>query len=216
MQKIERFIERLPVDTSQIVMRAGNTRQEETICGKYSFPVDDVTEFIDAVFDDLPEDNTKFRLIALDDKGRQHKAITIIPPQQATQGSELQIMVQGFLSMVQENRRVMSVLAGVIEDREETLEYVLHNLIQTKEDQIESDLAIGTLEMEKSLLQEAQESSVKEKALNLAENALAKMMTPPQITSESLKQLVKQNPSIIDEIMKDEELVSLIGDRLLK
>jgi len=118
--------------------------------------------------------------------------------------------------MVQENRRVMSVLAGVIEDRAETLEYVLHNLIPTKEEQIESDLAIGTLEMEKSLLQEAQEASVKEKALNLAESALAKMMTQPQITADSLKALVKQNPSIIDEIMKDEELVSLIGDRLLK
>ena len=36
-----------------------------------------------------------------------------------------------------------------------------------------------------------------------------------KITPESLKELVKQHPEIIDELVKDKEVVSIIGSRIM-
>ena len=41
------------------------------------------------------------------------------------------------------------------------------------------------------------------------------MATKSQLTPEALKNLVKNHPEIIDELVKDEEIVSIIGTRIM-
>lgn len=215
MRKIIAFLEKLPDNIDHIVVRQGDTRKEETIAGKYDpRQYDDNDMLCDAILDNLIDDS-KFRILAMNEKGLQIKAITITPQKKIEQGDHIQTLIDGFLSMVNENRRVMSVLAGVIEDREETLEYVLQSLIQTKTEQVESDLAIGALEMENSIIKENQNASIKARALEIAEKT-ASAMLQPKITPENIKQFVIDNPAILDDIVNDEEFIKIISDKMLK
>ena len=64
--------------------------------------------------------------------------------------------------------------------------------------------------MEKNALEEQAGTSAKEKALELGEKVLSQMMTP-KITPETIKNLLKTNPELLAEFLKDEELVGQIS-----
>lgn len=219
MNNLLKWLESLPDTCAQLIVRAGEKRSEENIIYKTDLPVDNLDTILDDIQDHLPWDSCKFRAIALDEKGRQVKAITIngdrphATIQQQDISDPIQTLVNGLLAMVQENRRVMSVLADVIEDREQTMSHVIDSMIQAKTEQVESDLAIGQLEIEKAYLEEKHTESIKEKALTLASATLEKM-TAPKLTPEIIKQYIIDNPAIIDVIAGDEKITNLIASKL--
>jgi hypothetical protein len=79
-----------------------------------------------------------------------------------------------------------------------------------------------TLALDLALQQTSKEDdfNYKEKALETLSNGIqhaanAYMATKNQLTPEALKNLVKNHPEIIDELVKDEEIVSIIGTRIM-
>lgn len=215
MRKIELFLNRLPENVNGLILRVGNNRNSEEICGRFNFPVEDNSELITEILDSLPEQGVKFRLLGMEN-GKQVKGLTINPTSNNQDITDpIQALTKGFLDMSYQVERILSTANSTIEHQQDTIEYLVDSLVQTKEENQENQLAIGLLEMEKNQLEQIQGQSAKEKALDLAEKTLATMMTPQKITPQMLKDVIKKNPQILEEFLKDEEFVSLISDKLL-
>jgi len=217
MSKIENFLEKLPEKTKHLIMRCGETRKEESNCGRWSFPISDISSFLDEIDMALPYDGAKFRLIAHDENGKQFRSITNQPTKSGTSSdSAIDSLVEGYLLMGSELRRSTAILNETIENQQDTIEYLVNSLVETKEESAESVLAIGMLEMENQNLIDDKNESSKEKAISLAESVVAKMLTPQEITPESIKNLLMTNPELVKELAQDETIQALFVDILMK
>jgi hypothetical protein len=215
MSQYEKFLSKLEKITTnppvEIVVRAGESRTNEDIIGKWEYPIEDIMSFVDDVQDCLPYQNCKHRLIALDEKKKQIRAVTISgrAHEPSNQSEPVAVLVDGINMMMTEYRRAFSVLAGVIEAREDTIENIFEGMILAREEAIDNTLAVGMLQMENEALQDVQDSNAKERALQIAEKALAGAMQP-KITPDTIKNIAIAHPEIIKELMKDEEFRKMV------
>tara|TARA_R110002096_G_scaffold434704_3_gene657587 strand:+ start:77 stop:736 length:660 start_codon:yes stop_codon:yes gene_type:complete len=216
MSKIENFLEKLPEKTKHLTMRSGESRKDESNCGRWSFPITDITSFLDEVDLALPYDGAKFRLIAHDQDGKQFRSLTNQPTKTSSSSdSAIDSLVDGYLLMGAELRRSTAILNETIENQQETIEYLVNSLVETKEEGAENTLAIGMLEMENQSLMDDKNQSSKEKALGLAESIVGKMLTPAEITPDTIKELLRTNPELVQELAKDKAIQDLFMDALI-
>ena len=216
MSKIENFLEKLPEKTKHLTMRSGESRKDESNCGRWSFPITDITSFLDEVDLALPYDGAKFRLIAHDQDGKQFRSLTNQPTKTSSSSdSAIDSLVDGYLLMGAELRRSTAILNEAIENQQETIEYLVNSLVETKEEGAENTLAIGMLEMENQSLMDDKNQSSKEKALGLAESIVGKMLTPAEITPDTIKELLRTNPELVQELAKDKAIQDLFMDALI-
>tara|TARA_R110001599_G_scaffold299919_2_gene505005 strand:+ start:1647 stop:2306 length:660 start_codon:yes stop_codon:yes gene_type:complete len=216
MSKIENFLEKLPEKTKHITMRSGESRKDESNCGRWSFPISDITSFLDEVDLALPYDGAKFRLIAHDEAGKQFRSLTNQPTKTSSSSdSAIDSLVDGYLLMGAELRRSTAILNETIENQQETIEYLVNSLVETKEESAENTLAIGMLEMENQSLMDDKNQSSKEKALGLAESIVGKMLTPAEITPETIKEVLRTNPELVQELAKDASIQELFMEALI-
>jgi hypothetical protein len=216
MSRIENFIEKLPEKTKHLTMRSGETRKDESNCGRWSFPIADLANFLDELDLALPYDGAKFRLIAHDENGKQFRSLTSQATQTGTTtDSAIDSLVEGYLLMGAELRRSTSILNETIENQQGTIEYLVNNLVDAKEESADTVLAVGMLEMENQALIEQQNESTKEKALNLAESVIGKMLTPAELTPESVKEILRNNPELVSELAKDKSVQDLFMAALI-
>jgi hypothetical protein len=106
-------------------------------------------------------------------------------------------------------RRSTSILNETIENQQGTIEYLVDSLVAAKEESADTVLAVGMLEMENQALMEQQSESTKEKALSLAESVIGKMLTPAELTPESVKEILRTNPELVSELAKDKNIQEL-------
>lgn len=200
-RKIERWIERLPEGTTSIVLRAGETRQTETILERWE--PDNVATIVDEALD-LMEDEVQGRLIAYGEKGRQLRSVTIRNEQ--TTGAavtDTQILVEGLLRMADEQRRFLSTITDTFETMHETVRECMHTERDTQEEIGDLQIALAMAQME----QETQQQSTADKALGIFSQVLQ------QKTADSVKQakdLLFNNPELIDDLLNDETVVEMV------
>ena len=81
-------------------------------------------------------------------------------------------------------------------------------IVEARTTALALDLAIQESEKEST-------SNYKDRALETLAKLAENYMTPPSITSSGLKEIVKNHPEILDELMLDEELVGMISQRIM-
>jgi len=200
-RKIERWLEKLPEGATSIVLRAGETRQTETILERWE--PDNIAAIADEALD-LMEDEVQGRLIAYGEKGRQLRSVTIRNEQTAgTAATDTQILVEGLLRMADEQRRFLSTITDTFETMHETVRECMHTERDTQEEIGDLQIALAMAQME----QETQQQSTADKALGIFSQVLQ------QKTVDSVKQakdLLFNNPELIDDLLNDESVVEMV------
>lgn len=200
-RKIERWLEKLPEGATSIVLRAGDTRQTETILERWE--PDNIAAILDECID-LMEDEIQGRLIAYGEKGRQLRSITIRNDQSPSQSAtDTQILVEGLLRMADEQRRFLSTITDTFETMHETVRECMHTERDTQEEIGDLQIALAMAQME----QETQQQSTADRALGIFSQVLQ------QKTADSVKQakdLLFNNPELIDDLLNDETVVEMV------
>jgi hypothetical protein len=200
-RKIERWLEKLPEGATSIVLRAGDTRQTETILERWE--PDNIAAILDECID-LMEDEIQGRLIAYGEKGRQLRSITIRNDQNPSQSAtDTQILVEGLLRMADEQRRFLSTITDTFETMHETVRECMHTERDTQEEIGDLQIALAMAQME----QETQQQSTADRALGIFSQVLQ------QKTADSVKQakdLLFNNPELIDDLLNDETVVEMV------
>lgn len=200
-RKIERWLEKLPENTTSIVLRAGETRQTETIVERWD--TDNVGAILDECID-LMDDEPQGRLIAYGDKGRQLRSVSLRHDIQT--GSSLTdtgLLVEGLLRMADEQRRFLATITDTFETMHETVRECMHTERDTQEELGDLQVALAMAQIE----QESQQESTADKALGIFAQVLQKGATN---ATQSARDLLKSNPEIIEELLQDESIVDLV------
>lgn len=200
-RKIERWIERLPEGTTSIVLRAGDTRQTETILERWE--PDNVAAIVDECLD-LMEDEIQGRLIAYGEKGRQLRSVTIRNDQVTGQAAtDTQILVEGLLRMADEQRRFLSTITDTFETMHETVRECMHTERDTQEEIGDLQIALAMAQME----QETNQQSTADKALSIFSQVLQQKTGD---TVKAAKDMLFSNPEIIDDLLDDPSVVEMV------
>jgi stress response protein SCP2 len=206
-RKIERWLEKLPEGTTSIVLRAGETRQTETILERWE--ADNIAAIVDEAVD-LMEDEIQGRLIAYGDKGRQLRSVTIRNdnPTGAATTSDTAILVEGLLKMADEQRRFLATITDTFETMHETVRECMHTERDTQEEIGDLQIALAMAQME----QETQQQSTADKALGIFSQVLQQKAGGDAV--QTAKDLLVNNPDLIDSLLADEAVVEMVMQKI--
>jgi hypothetical protein len=206
-RKIERWLEKLPEGTTSIVLRAGETRQTETILERWE--ADNIAAIVDEAID-LMEDEIQGRLIAYGDKGRQLRSVTIRNdnPSGVASTSDTAILVEGLLRMADEQRRFLATITDTFETMHETVRECMHTERDTQEEIGDLQIALAMAQME----QETQQQSTADKALGIFSQVLQQKAGGDAV--QTAKDLITSNPDLIDSLLADEAVVEMVMQKI--
>ena len=205
-RKIERWLEKLPEETTHIILRAGDDRRTETILERWQ--PDDVANILDESLE-LMADEVQGRLIAYGEKGKQLRSVSIRNDFQDSHAqTDTQILVEGLLRMADEQRRFLATITDTFETMHETVRECMHTEQDTREEI--SDLQVA-LAMEQ-LQNESNEPSTADKALSIFAQVL---QSQGKKAAQSAKDMVLNNPEIIDELLNDETIVNMVTQKIM-
>lgn len=203
--KIIRWLERIPEETTQIVFRAGETRQSESIIERWSLPLEDMDDVTDLVTETM-ESELVGRLIAYDGRSKQLRSMTVRPSQPVqTQTTEIGMLVDGILRMSEEQRRFVATITDSFQTMHETIQDALYTEREHHEETAELQLALAL----EQLKTEQQTESATDKALGVFAQILQSKSNPA-----NLKAMILENPSIIDSFLNDDDIVSIVMDKI--
>ena len=205
-RKIQRWLEKLPEETTHIILRAGDDRRTETILERWQ--PDDVPNILDEALE-LMQDEIQGRLIAYGEKGKQLRSVSIRNDFQDSQPqTDTAILVEGLLRMADEQRRFLATITDTFETMHETVRECMHTEQDTREEL--SDLQVA-LAMEQ-LQNESNEPSTADKALSIFAQVL---QSQGKKAAQSAKDMVLNNPEIIDELLNDETIVNMVTTKIM-
>ena len=204
-RKIERWLEKLPEHTTHIILRAGDDRRSETILERWE--PDNLACIVDECLD-LMQDEHQGRLIAYGDKGRQLRSVTIRNELQEGQPqSETAILVEGLLRMADEQRRFLATITDTFETMHETVRECMHQEQDTREEISDLQVALAMEQIQNS----TDAPSTADKALNIFAQVLQQH---GKKAAESARDMVLNNPEIIDELLNDDDIVSMVVEKM--
>jgi len=205
-RKIERWIEKLPEETTSIVLRAGDTRQTETILERWEG--DRIADVLDECLD-LMADEVQGRLIAYGAKGRQLRSVTVRNHDASGNGitSETGLLVEGLLRMADEQRRFLATITDTFETMHETVRECMHTERDTAEELGDMQVALAMAQLE----HEQNQPSTADKALSIFAQVLQQGSAN---AAKTARDMVMQNPSIIDELLNDSEIVDMVVKKM--
>ena len=204
-RKIERWLEKLPEHTTHIILRAGDDRRSETILERWE--PDNLACIVDECLD-LMQDEHQGRLIAYGDKGRQLRSVTIRNELQEGQPqSETAILVEGLLRMADEQRRFLATITDTFETMHETVRECMHQEQDTREEISDLQVALAMEQIQNSTAA----PSTADKALNIFAQVLQQQ---GKKAAESARDMVLNNPEIIDELLNDDDIVSMVVEKM--
>jgi hypothetical protein len=218
MHQITYFLENLPEAAERVKALVGENRMKMPIIAQWEDIPDDST-IHDAVMEaGYGTDYGHGRLIAMDGKGRQIKSISL-PPIQINNGSSIEHrLVDAVLASNDCLRRFVGTLSSTLEKREDTLEAIMDRLIASREETLAAESTSLALDLALQTAEEDSQTDIKERALQsletLAELAMKKIDKRKTPSAENLLEIVKDDPALIDEIAKNEELVAMIATRI--
>lgn len=205
-RKIQRWLEKLPEETTHIILRAGDDRRTETILERWQ--PDDVANILDESLE-LMQDEIQGRLIAYGEKGKQLRSVSIRNDfQDSHPQTDTAILVEGLLRMADEQRRFLATITDTFETMHETVRECMHTEQDTREEI--SDLQVA-LAMEQ-LQNESNEPSTADKALSIFAQVL---QSQGKKAAESARDMVLNNPEIIDELLNDETIVNMVTSKIM-
>lgn len=160
------------------------------------------------------------RLVWQDEKGRQVKTHSM-STELESDGSEtgtIKVLVNGLLEMAAEQRRFLSTLNSTLQQRENTLTSVLETLMMSREEVLEERLTAAALDL---ALQDAEkESEMDWKGRTMDTIAGLGMQyfadKAGTITPEVLKHAMASNPDIVNDMLNDEDIVSVISQKIVE
>ena len=204
-RKIERWLEKLPEHTTHIILRAGDDRRSETILERWE--PDNLACIVDECLE-LMQDEHQGRLIAYGDKGRQLRSGTIRNELQEGQPqSETAILVEGLLRMADEQRRFLATITDTFETMHETVRECMHQEQDTREEISDLQVALAMEQIQNS----TDAPSTADKALNIFAQVLQQQ---GKKAAESARDMVLNNPEIIDELLNDDDIVSMVVEKM--
>jgi len=204
-RKIQRWLEKLPEETTHIILRAGDDRRTETILERWQ--PDDVANILDEALE-LMQDEIQGRLIAYGEKGKQLRSVSIRNDfQESHAQTDTAILVEGLLRMADEQRRFLATITDTFETMHETVRECMHTEQDTREEI--SDLQVA-LAMEQ-IQNESNEPSTADKALSIFAQVL---QSQGKKAAQSAKDMVLNNPEIIDELLNDADIVSMVVEKM--
>lgn len=210
IRKIERWLERVPEDTTSIILRAGDDRRTESILERWTFPNTELQTIIDDTIDHM-QDEIQGRLICYDSKGKQLRAMTIrnLEANHTASGeSDTAILVDGLLRMADEQRRFLAAITESFTTMHETLQDAIFQEREHHEELTNAQLAIAIAEMQN---EQATQSST-DRALEMVASVLQNKAKATATTSA--RDMVLNNPDIIDELLADSDIVDLVTKKI--
>ena len=204
-RKIERWLEKLPEHTTHIILRAGDDRRSETILERWE--PDNLACIVDECLE-LMQDEHQGRLIAYGDKGRQLRSVTIRNELKEGQPqSDTAILVEGLLRMADEQRRFLATITDTFETMHETVRECMHQEQDTREEISDLQVALAMEQIQNS----NDAPSTADKALNIFAQVLQQQ---GKKAAESARDMVLNNPEIIDELLNDADIVSMVVEKM--
>ncbi len=203
--KITRWLERIPDTTYQIVFRAGETRKNESIIERWVTPFEELDDITDTIVETM-ESELVGRVIAYSDKSKQLRSMTVRAENQPTsQTSEIGLLVEGILRMSEEQRRFVATITDSFQTMHETIQDALYTEREHHEETAELQLALALEQIQN----ESNTESSTDKALGLFAQVL-------QSKSENvdIKKMILDNPNLIDQFLQDDEIISIVTEKL--
>jgi len=201
--KILRWLERLPENTSTLVLRAGESRNDEAIIEKWSIPIEDVDDILDTIEDTMTEEYTG-RLIAYNDRAKQLRSVSVrgVPTVQQNT-SETAALIDGILRMAEEQRRFVATITDSFQTMHETIQDALFVEREHHEEMADAQLALAMSQIDS----EQNKESTIDKALAMVAQAM-------QSKNINIKDMILQNPDIIDEFLNDEQIIDIVTKKM--
>lgn len=204
-RKIERWLEKLPEHTTHIILRAGDDRRSETILERWE--PNNLACIVDESLE-LMQDEHQGRLIAYGEKGRQLRSVTIRNELQEGQPqSDTAILVEGLLRMADEQRRFLATITDTFETMHETVRECMHQEQDTRDEISDLQVALAMEQIQNA----TDEPSTADKALNIFAQVLQQQ---GKKAAESARDMVLNNPEIIDELLNDADIVSMVVEKM--
>jgi len=201
--KILRWLERLPENTSTLVLRAGESRTDEAIIEKWTIPIEDVDDILDTIEDTMNEEYTG-RLIAYNERAKQLRSVSVrgVPTVQQNT-SETGALIDGILRMAEEQRRFVATITDSFQTMHETIQDALFVEREHHEEMADAQLALAMSQIDS----EQNKESTIDKALGMVAQAM-------QSKNINLKDMILQNPDIIDEFLNDEQIIEIVTRKM--
>jgi len=201
--KILRWLERLPENTSTLVLRAGESRNDEAIIEKWSIPIEDVDDILDTIEDTMTEEYTG-RLIAYNERAKQLRSVSVrgVPTVQQNT-SETAALIDGILRMAEEQRRFVATITDSFQTMHETIQDALFVEREHHEEMADAQLALAMSQIDS----EQNKESTIDKALAMVAQAM-------QSKNINIKDMILQNPDIIDEFLNDEQIIDIVTKKM--
>jgi len=203
--KILRWLERLPENTSTLVLRAGESRTDEVIIEKWSIPIEDVDDILDTIEDTMTEEYTG-RLIAYNERAKQLRSVSVrgVPNVQQNT-SETGALIDGILRMAEEQRRFVATITDSFQTMHETIQDALFVEREHHEEMADAQLALAMSQIDS----EQNKESTIDKALAMVAQAM-------QSKNINLKDMILQNPDIIDDFLNDEQIIEIVTKKMMQ
>lgn len=206
-RKIERWIEKLPPETVQIVLRGGDDRRTESILERWN--IEDIANIPDDTIE-LLESEQQGRLIAYDERSKQLRAITIRTEQAQQATSDTGMLVEGILRMAEEQRRFVATITDSFQVMHETIQDALYKERDHQEEITELQLALA--------LEQAQNANDEPSTADKALGVITQVLESKRAISDPVgmaKNLLSSHPEIIDSLLADETIVEMITKKIV-
>lgn len=207
-RKIERWLEKLPENTVSVVLRAGQSRQTENILERWE--PNEFQNIIDESIECMIEEEVG-RLIAYGDKGKQLRSITLRNQDSQPGESDTAVLVDGLLRMADEQRRFLATITDSFTVMHETIQDTIYQEREKNDELSELQLALALAEMQ---AQEQGESPTS-KALNIFSQVLQQKAGEPVDKIAQARNMVLNNPEIIDGLLEDESIVQIVTKKII-
>lgn len=209
------IIDQLPKETLQCKIKLGYARNKLLQIATIENPTE--SEIIDSLDSfGFGEDYPFGRIMWYDETHKCIKTYSITAPTPVAEQTDLRATLDVLLQMVGEVRRFSSVQNDTVEIMAQSNQKLVERNMELREEVMEERSTSVALDLALQDAEKEGEMNYKERALEVAAQGVqAYMASKGKITPESIKRLMLQHPEFIDELVKDEEVVKLIGSRIM-
>ena len=202
--KIYRFFETLDENVTSVTLRAGMDRRSEQTIEKWAPPFE--PENIADIVDETMQSEQQGRLIAYC-QSKQIKSISFSNLHTIAQ-SETALLVDGILRMAEEQRRFVATITDSFQVMHETIQETIMKERTHHEEVAELQLAVALAEKE----QEQEEKSTVQSAIEM----FGTVLQAKNGQKLDIKKYLLDNPDIVDTLLKDDDIVTLVTDKMIK
>jgi len=202
--KIYRFFETLDENVTSVTLRAGMDRRSEQTIEKWAPPFE--PENIADIVDETMQSEQQGRLIAYC-QSKQIKSISFSNLHTIAQ-SETALLVDGILRMAEEQRRFVATITDSFQVMHETIQETIMKERTHHEEVAELQLAVALAEKE----QEQEDKSTVQSAIEM----FGTVLQAKNGQKLDIKKYLLDNPDIVDTLLKDDDIVTLVTDKMIK